>query len=84
MAFAPNGQLFVNDVGQGTWEEIDDVLAGADYGWNVREGRSSTRSSTNCGAAPAGPDRSRASATTAGRAPAISGGAFVPAAALAS
>ena len=38
MAFAPDGRLFVNDVGQGTWEEIDDGEAGADYGWNVREG----------------------------------------------
>ncbi len=41
MAFDPNaaGTLFhINDVGQGTWEEIDLGTAGADYGWNVCEG----------------------------------------------
>lgn len=42
-AFDPNTsgnttRFFINDVGQGTWEEIDESLAGADYGWNVREG----------------------------------------------
>ncbi|MBL8056492.1 MAG: PKD domain-containing protein, partial [Anaerolineales bacterium] len=31
-------RFFINDVGQGTWEEIDEGQAGADYGWNVREG----------------------------------------------
>jgi glucose/arabinose dehydrogenase len=27
------GRLFINDVGQDTWEEIDDGVAGANYGW---------------------------------------------------
>jgi glucose/arabinose dehydrogenase/PKD repeat protein len=31
-------RFFINDVGQNTWEEVDDGIAGADYGWNVREG----------------------------------------------
>ena len=32
------GQIFTNDVGQGAMEEVDLVLPGRDYGWNVREG----------------------------------------------
>ncbi len=32
------GRLFVNDVGQSTWEEINDGKAGANYGWPSSEG----------------------------------------------
>ena len=32
------GRLFVADVGQDDWEEVDVVEAGHDYGWNVMEG----------------------------------------------
>ncbi|MEN9933756.1 MAG: hypothetical protein RLZZ387_335 [Chloroflexota bacterium] len=31
-------RFFINDVGQGAWEEIDEGVAGADYGWPWREG----------------------------------------------
>src|SRR5437762_2383838 len=31
-------QLYINDVGQNTWEEIDDGIAGANYGWPDTEG----------------------------------------------
>ena len=38
--------FFINDVGQNTWEEIDEGIAGADYGWNVREGHCANGSTT--------------------------------------
>ena len=38
-AFNPaQTQLFINDVGQNTWEEINDGLPGANYGWPNTEG----------------------------------------------
>ncbi len=37
-AFRADGLLHVNDVGQGAREEVDVGAAGADYGWNCREG----------------------------------------------
>jgi glucose/arabinose dehydrogenase len=43
IAFDPNDnagpqRFFINDVGGGGFEEINEGQAGADYGWNVREG----------------------------------------------
>src|SRR5581483_10186654 len=32
------GKLFINDVGESTWEEIDAGSAGANYGWPLTEG----------------------------------------------
>ncbi|MFL6282108.1 MAG: PQQ-dependent sugar dehydrogenase [Pyrinomonadaceae bacterium] len=32
------GRLFINDVGENTWEEINEGAAGANYGWPVAEG----------------------------------------------
>jgi glucose/arabinose dehydrogenase len=38
-AFQPGtGRLFVNDVGQDTWEEINDGITGSNYGWPNVEG----------------------------------------------
>jgi len=32
------GRLFINDVGASTWEEINDGIPGANYGWPITEG----------------------------------------------
>ena len=32
------GRIFIDDVGASTWEEIDDGVAGANYGWPITEG----------------------------------------------
>jgi glucose/arabinose dehydrogenase len=38
-AFQPGtGRLFINDVGQNTWEEINDFGLGRNYGWPTTEG----------------------------------------------
>ena len=35
----PNsGRIFINDVGESTWEEINEGVAGSNYGWPVTEG----------------------------------------------
>ena len=81
MAFDPDatGTSFrINDVGGQKWEEVDDGKAGADYGWNVREGHCKAGSTTNCDAPPAGmtnPIHDYAHSTGCGS---ITGGAFVP------
>jgi len=82
MAFDPNAagvRLYVNDVGEGTWEEIDDVRAGADHGWNVREGHCARGSSTNCGPPPAGMSNPVFDYGRGDGCGSITGGAFVPA-----
>ncbi|MGE2832747.1 PQQ-dependent sugar dehydrogenase [Mycobacterium sp. SMC-4] len=38
LTFAPTGQLLVADVGQSSWEELNLVTAGANYGWPGAEG----------------------------------------------
>ncbi len=41
-AFQPGtGRMFINDVGEFTWEEINDGIAGSNYGWNLSEGPTS-------------------------------------------
>jgi glucose/arabinose dehydrogenase len=49
------GDLYIADVGAGTWEEIDrqpaDSSGGEDYGWNIMEGRSCL-SDPNCDQRP--------------------------------
>jgi glucose/arabinose dehydrogenase/chitodextrinase len=71
-------RFFINDVGFASWEEINEGKAGADYGWNVREGHCAYNSTTDCGPPPAGmtnPIHDYGHATGCG---AITGGAFVP------
>ena len=38
-AFQPvTGRMFINDVGQALWEEVNDGIAGSNYGWPTTEG----------------------------------------------
>ena len=36
------GRMFINDVGQSSWEEINDGIAGSNYGWPATEGYTPT------------------------------------------
>jgi len=38
LSFGPDGRLFAADVGQSSYEEVNVVERGGNYGWNVREG----------------------------------------------
>ncbi len=51
---APGTRFFINDVGERRWEEINQGAAGADFGWNVREGACVRDSYTDCGLPPLG------------------------------
>ncbi len=42
-------QFYVNDVGLHTWEEVDLLRKGGNYGWNDREGHCRRDSTTDCG-----------------------------------
>src|SRR2546423_8218118 len=45
-AFQPGTRrMFINDVGQNAWEEIDDGIAGSNYGWPTCEGACSPANS---------------------------------------
>lgn len=47
-AFQPGThRMFINDVGLNTWEEIDEGIAGANYGWPTQEGNGSNPSFRN-------------------------------------
>ncbi|MGH9036409.1 MAG: PQQ-dependent sugar dehydrogenase, partial [Acidimicrobiia bacterium] len=55
-AFQPQAPhaMHINDVGTSKWEEIDRGVAGADYGFNLREGPCVVNSGSNCPPPPAG------------------------------
>jgi glucose/arabinose dehydrogenase len=47
-SFDEAGRLIVADVGQNSWEEIDIVASGLNYGWNIMEGRHCYHPSSDC------------------------------------
>jgi len=47
-SFDPEGRAIVGDVGQEAREEVDLVTAGANLGWNQREGRICSQTSPHC------------------------------------
>jgi glucose/arabinose dehydrogenase len=56
-AFDPNAsgtRFFINDVGQGTFEEVNVGARGANYGWNAREGVCPQGQTPPCAGPPAG------------------------------
>jgi glucose/arabinose dehydrogenase len=79
-AFDPNTsatRFFINDVGQGSREEVNEGASGANYGWPAREGRCPQGSNPPCSGPQPGftdpiTDYSRGSGLF------ITGGAFVP------
>ncbi len=81
-----DGALFVNDVGQGAWEEVDLVQPGSDYGWPCREGAHTALATGKCSPAPPNmidpvyeyPHGTIPGTTTSGCG-SITGGAWVPA-----
>jgi glucose/arabinose dehydrogenase/PKD repeat protein len=78
-----SGQMLINDVGLGTWEEIDVGEAGADYGWNIREGQclneGDGRSVQDCGTEPPGMTNPFLQYGRNEGCTAITGGTFAPA-----
>ncbi len=48
------GRFFINDVGQNTFEEVDEGRVGANYGWPAREGACPQGRTTGCPAPPPG------------------------------
>jgi glucose/arabinose dehydrogenase len=42
-----SGRIFVNDVGGGRYEEVDELKPGADYGWPITEGPANTPTLTD-------------------------------------
>lgn len=84
---AAGTRFFINDVGQGMWEEIDLGQSGVDYGWNCREGAHNNPSIPACTPTPPGMvdpifeyvrSTQIPGTTSPTNCQCVSGGAFVP------
>jgi glucose/arabinose dehydrogenase len=84
---AAGTRFFINDVGQGLWEEIDEGQSGVDYGWNCREGAHVNSNSGPCSPTPPGMvdpifeylhNTTIPGTTSPAFCNCVSGGAFVP------
>ena len=71
MAFhRTSGRMFINDVGQNSWEEINDGIAGSNYAWPNSEGN------VNCGGSMRCPVYTYAHGSSSTTGCAITGGSF--------
>ncbi|WP_339617033.1 PQQ-dependent sugar dehydrogenase [uncultured Gilvimarinus sp.] len=43
-----NGEIWLADVGQGSWEEVNRIQRGGNYGWRIREGAHCYNPSSGC------------------------------------
>ncbi len=77
-AFRADGLMHVNDVGQGSREEVDVGAAGADYGWNCREGKIANPSIAGGCTLPSATEPIHDYASSTG-CRSITGAAFIPA-----
>jgi glucose/arabinose dehydrogenase len=80
-------RFYLNDVGQGVWEEVDELQAGADFGWQCREGAHDNSTTGKCNPRPPSmvdpifeyPHGGTAvPGTTISGCNSITGGAFIP------
>ncbi len=79
-AFDPNAagvRVFANDVGQGAREEVDEIVAGGNYGWPTREGACPQGRNPPC-AGPSGGEIDPITDYPRSQGTYITGGAFVP------
>jgi glucose/arabinose dehydrogenase len=87
-AFDPNAagtRFYINEVGTGAYEEINDGSAGKDFGWSCREGAHTRNTTAACNPTPPNMvdpifeyPHATIPGTTIGGANCITGGAFVP------
>ena len=38
LAWTPDGRMWASEFGQNTWDEVNEIVAGANYGWPIVEG----------------------------------------------